>query len=108
MNDTLEFRTMMVCSTGHISYETSQLLDQEKNDKVMCGPFGEVGWICWVHEEQNKGTPYEIPDDLWAVMVFARANGATYILFDCDGPLYPALAEYDWGEEIKLKEVVNG
>lgn len=90
----LEKRTILVLSTGHVTKETARLLNSTKLEDWPCcgGPYAGYGWFVYAHDE-NDG---QIPADLFAVMEFARANGCTNVLFDCDAEQVEGLPAYEW------------
>lgn len=91
---TLEFRKVLVLSTAHATAETAKMLDSTPVAlwPVVGGPYGTYGWFMYVHED-NDGL---IPDDLFGVMQYARANGCDNILFDCDALEVDGLPTYEW------------
>lgn len=93
-----EIQRFAVISTGHVSEETSKSLrDTPVEDwPFLGGPYGDYGWFFYAHDE-NGGTGKDaIPDDLFAVMTWARELGCSYLLLDCDGDTVDELPHYDW------------
>jgi hypothetical protein len=86
-------RRFLDCSTGHVSRATADLLDTECNGwPFIGGRISETGWFVYAHPEPPEGTP----DDLKAVMAYARGNGFDYILFDRDADDVDGLPTFDW------------
>jgi hypothetical protein len=95
-----EIRKLLILSTGHVSKETADLLNGH-NSTWPCvgGPYSEHGWFVYCHEEQGSlEVPRDfIPDDLFAVMTYAREkHGAHNVLLDCDGDRVDDLPYYEW------------
>lgn len=95
---TPETRRLVVLSTSHVSEATAKRFDETKADEWPCvgGPYAYYGWFVYAHEE-NFGIGMDaIPDDLLAVMQWARRHRFEYILFDCDAETVDELPVYDW------------
>lgn len=92
----LEFRRLIVISTGHLTEATARLLDVMPCRQWPClgGRYGEYGWFVYAHDE-NSGAD-SVPEDLFAVMLWARKQGCDHVLFDCDGSIMDELAHFDW------------
>lgn len=82
-----ETRKLLVLSTGHVTDPaTRKMLTETSPDNYpTLGGSTHYGWFCYASDENDGVGRDRIPDDLWACMLFARANGADYILFDADG-----------------------
>ena len=95
---TPEIRRLVVISTSHVSDKTAKLLDYTKAHQWPCrgGPYREFGWFVYAQPENERAGRDAVPDDLFAVMQWAQANGFDYILFDCDAEAVDELATYDW------------
>lgn len=94
----LDVRTFVVISTAHLTEASAKLLDRVPSARWPClgGVYGEYGWFLYAHEE-NCGTGNdEIPDDIFAVMTWARKKGFEYVLVDCDGDTVVELPVHDW------------
>lgn len=93
-----EVTKLLVLSTGHITKETNSLLTIIDMSEWPCsgGPYGDYGWFLYAHDENCDEGDQKIPDDLWAVMQFARKEGCNYILLDRDGDTTEELPIYDW------------
>jgi hypothetical protein len=95
---TLEIRRFVVISTAHVSETTARRLDNTPAKEWPCagGPYGEYGWLVYVHDE-NAGVGRDaIPTDLFEAMCWARKQGCDYVLFDCDADMIEGLPTYDW------------
>lgn len=93
-----DVRRFIVLSTGHVTEKTAKLLDDVPVDEWPClgGRYGQYGWFLYAHDE-NCGTGKDaIPDDLFAVMTWARKQGFEYLLLDCDGDEVEGLPIHDW------------
>jgi hypothetical protein len=94
----VEIRKMLVLSTGHISKATADYLTKTPaQDWPFCGgTYGPYGWFFYAHDENAGEGDQAIPDDLWACMVFARAQGCPNLLLDEAGDHTDELPSYDW------------
>lgn len=95
----LEIRKLLVLSTSHVTKATADLLNS--TDAVTSwpwcgGPYGEYGWMFYCAEENNGEGDRHIPDDLFAVMQFARANGCDNVLLDRDSEPVDGLPTWEW------------
>jgi hypothetical protein len=95
---TLEVRRFVVISTGHVTKATAKRLDAMSPQHWPCagGPYGPYGWFVYAHDENAGEGDDAIPDDLFAVMSWARGEGFDYVLLDHDGDMIDALASFDW------------
>ena len=84
-------RSLLDCSSGHLSADTWAWLDAQLADEVLREPSNSsaagiaggrtrYGWLVYAMEEP----PENIPADLASVCAYARRRGAEYILFDSD------------------------
>ena len=81
-------------STAHLKPETVSLLDDTPAHLwPVSGGHIPYGYFMYAHDE-NMGDP-GIPDDLWACIEFARANGCSHLRFDCDADSYEGLPVYE-------------
>jgi hypothetical protein len=91
-------------STAHLSQETRDHLDEisvgsatGNPPSFMVAPTG-YGWFVSASPADNeRNDDEEIPDDLWAAMMHAKANGADHILFDRDAETDADLPTYEDG-----------
>lgn len=91
----MEIRKILVLSTAHVREETGRMLDNTDHElwPVSGGPYGDVGWFVYAHDEDVDGN---IPEEMMAVFEFARANGCDNVLFDCDAEVIDDLSHWDW------------
>jgi hypothetical protein len=79
-------RAFFDCSTAHLSPSTCDYLAgaaaRAQTEPLTWTAETPFGWFVWVEEDPSG----YVPDDLAAIMRHARAQGAEYILFDCDAP----------------------
>ena len=91
-------RHFLNVSSGHLSPETWTWLDTQLADDTLrdpgSGPAALIaggptryGWFVYAPED----TLEDFPPDLTTVLRKARAEGAEYVLFDCDAPSDPDL-----------------
>ena len=82
-------RHFLDVSSGHLSPETWAWLDSaladardpgNDNAALLAGGRTRYGWFVYAPEDAPEG----FPTDLLAVLNTARAQGAEYVLFDCD------------------------
>lgn len=87
---TPEIHRMLTLSTGHITKETSILLDNDKME-VVAYRKDDYGWFvtCW----NLDGT---LPDDLRACAEYAEKNECDWLCLDCDGSVVDDLPAYHW------------
>ncbi len=95
----VETRKILVLSTAHLTLATNQWLDSHdpKTEWPACGgPYGPHGWFFYASEENLGLGRTHIPDDLFAVMTYARKLGCDNILFDQDADKIDALPSWEW------------
>lgn len=87
-----------VVSTSHLSEQTAHLLDCTKADEWSCrgDPYCYYGWFVYAQDENPGIGSDAIPDDLFAVMTWAREHRFDYILFDRGADTVDALPTYSW------------
>lgn len=90
-------RAMLDISTGHIKRETLKMLEA-------CDPLKDLKWICYateygwfVYAHDDEHDTLEVPEEIAKAMLYARTQGADYILYDCDSGLIPELEAFDHG-----------
>ena len=98
VDTSLDTRTLVVISTGHVSIETGTMLDDTACAEWPCigGGYSTYGWFVYAHEENLGLGDDRIPDDLFAVMTWARRHGFAHVLFDCDAD---RVDELEWFED---------
>lgn len=94
----LEIRRFVVVSTSHVTGKTANFLDTTPSRQWPCagGRYSEYGWFFYAHDENQGAGSDAIPDDLFAVMTWARKQGCDYLLLDCDGNAVDDLPLFDW------------
>ena len=91
-------RTFLAASSGHLCRETWAWLDEQLSDALLrdprngnaaqiAGGRSRHGWLVYAPEGVAEG----LPEDLTAVLLKARDQGAEYVLFDCDAVPAPDL-----------------
>lgn len=95
---TLENRTFVTISTGHVSAATAKILDDTPCAKWPCvgGNYADYGWFFYAHDESAGEGDQHIPDDLFAVMTWARQQGFSHLLLDRDAGQVDDLPWHDW------------
>ena len=98
MQESLDIRRFVVISTGHVSEKTATMLDETPSRRwpFAGGSYDEIGWFAYVHHENVGLDRDRIPDELFAVMTWARQKDVDYILFDRDGGRIDDLPFFDW------------
>ena len=106
-----EITKMLTLSTCHIKEETKDLLETEahgnKNPEMPnVYEKGEYGYFIHVPDDfvasegnesgDNSDRYPGIPDDLYAVMLYAYEKGCCWLCLDRDGPEEDGLEMYDW------------
>ena len=88
----VEVQLMLTLSTAHLREATcNQWL---RDHCVAACEKTDVGWFVYVCDDPGQGV--RPPNELTAVMDYARSVGCNWIMFDCDGPVQPGLVEFDW------------
>ncbi len=98
MEPRIETERFIRISTGHVSRKTAQILDDTEPAKWPCigGSYADYGWFVHAYEENCGAGDQRSPDDLFAVMIWARKIGVEYVLLDCDGDRIDELEWFDW------------
>lgn len=81
----------MDLSTGHISHQTAEWLDENPEGIIMY-PKGEYGWFIHVSEETDE----QVPADLAKVLKFAQKKNCAWLVLDRDGESIDELEKFDW------------
>lgn len=94
----LETLKVVTISTGHVTSATATMLDSTPCAHWPCagGAYADYGWFVYAHDENCGEGPQHIPDDLFAVMTWARQNGFSHILLDRDADQVDGLPFHDW------------
>lgn len=88
LSSPLEIATVLVISTAHITRATALKLEEFEIEAAFTRSDG------WVLHVGDKAT--DAPADLEAALAFARAQGCTWLMLDCDGPLVVGLESWSW------------
>jgi hypothetical protein len=96
-----EISKMLTLSTGHITKATSELLELVTDDVPVNFSKGSYGWIMVVPSAPygasgNTHDPPTCPDDLKAVLAYARGLGCEWLCLDCDGDINLNLPTWEW------------
>jgi hypothetical protein len=93
-----EIRRFVVISTGHVSPETAAHLESTPSLDwpTIGGRYSEYGWFMYASDINDMPGDLAIPDDLFAVMTWARSQGVEHILFDRDADAIDGLPWFDW------------
>lgn len=86
-------------STGHVTESTMQLLaDDGAHCNAWSNEFGAFVSTAILNFDNDYNTQLrsELPDDLTAVLTYAKAQGARYVLLDRDADQIEALPFYEW------------
>lgn len=96
----MEKYTMLALSTAHLTEGTASLLEAGSIKNVTIYPKGEYGWFVHVPElsDLDSFENKDCPKDLMDCMRYARSNGCSWLMFDCDveEECAPELQKYEW------------
>ena len=95
----MEKHNMLALSTGHVSRETAELMDDDNIDDVTLYNKSGYGWYVYIPDEGidfDKLADGECPADLYRCMKYARDNGCDWLMFDCDVETIDELPVYNW------------
>lgn len=97
---------MLVLSTGHITEETANILNEAAEDYP---PFCDLewrptfardeSWVFYVRPLASNGVPDEAedtPPELSRIYALAREQGCEWVMLDCDGERLEALPWHEW------------
>ena len=92
-----DVKRFIVISIDHVTEETAAFLNKTPAADWPClgGPYGEYGWFFYAHDQNAGLGEHRIPDDLLAVMTWAREAGFDHILLDCDAEEMDGLPIFD-------------
>jgi len=95
---TFEIRAFVTISTGHVTAATAKILDNTSCAEWPCvgGSYADYGWFFYAHDENAGVADQRIPDDLFAVMTWARQKGFSHVLLDRDAEQAEDLPWHDW------------
>lgn len=94
---------ILTLSTAHVTADTAAQLDDRQHQMLGIAPFicfqkDDYGWFVHVPTVPEVTWHGQIPPDLNACMAMARAEGCTWLMFDCDADPVEGLPTYD-GED---------
>lgn len=84
-------RKFLDCSVVHLSSSTVDALD----DGAYCLMHGFYGWLVHVPDTEELEVELGLPDDLRAVVAYARKQECAYVMFDADAPEIAGLPTYE-------------
>lgn len=90
---------MLDLSTAHITEETDEWLDEAvtyETYPIIAYQKGDYGWIVHVPDEWDEEAVKDIPADLLALLVFAKARRCHWIMLDRDAFAVDELPQYEW------------
>jgi hypothetical protein len=92
----LEVDRMVTLSTCHIKESTAEMMNDYKDITVY--EKSEYGWFMYLNQSAlgEDELSKEIPDDLAAVIRFAKDNNFTILCLDRDGGTVNRLPVYLW------------
>ena len=94
----MERLNMLALSTGHVTKDTAELMDNNTIDGVILYNKDNAGWFVYIPEkcdfDELKGS--DCPSDLYQCMKFARDNGCDWLMFDCGVDVIDDLPVYNW------------
>lgn len=91
-----EINRMITLSTAHIKESTADYLNDETREDLIVYPKLDFGWFICVDTDCIDEELERIPEDLAAVIRFAKENDCQWVCLDCDGPIVDDLPQYDW------------
>ena len=90
----LEFRTIPVVSTAHITSEDDELLSRPRTLGHIDGAL-RFGYMLRV--STNRGDWHgDMSEGFMGLMRFIHANGFEWVILDRDGPVISTLPTYEW------------
>jgi hypothetical protein len=93
-----EINKILVVSTCHIKWGTMEYLSDDCSE-WSAYPY-EEGAMMYVppsyEEEEHEAPLLIIGEELISIMKVAIELGVRYIQFDCAGPVYEELPQYEW------------
>lgn len=95
----MEISRMITMSTGHISEETSKILEDTSNT-LPIGVYDKTGfgWFIYLPTDKTEDSKIlkDLPKDLAMIFMFSRHNDFDIVCLDCDGSDIDELPVYDW------------
>lgn len=94
-DDNYGVETMLVISTGHVTGDTANALDNVTTDfGFAIFPKGDHGWMIHIPAEANPEE--EAPDELDALIAHCRKLGINWLCLDRDAAEHPEFTIFDW------------
>lgn len=90
----MEISKMTTVSTGHISKETADLLENDNIYELIVYQKDEYGWFIFLSEKDDYYV--SIPDELLKLIKFAKDLGCSWLCLDRDGDILEYLEVFDW------------
>lgn len=93
-----EIHKMICLSTAHVCGDTAKHLEDEWPSVRMPVHYqkGEYGWFVHVSTDYTEEELSMFPDDIQAILAYARARGCGWIMLDIDGPVVDGLKTWEW------------
>ncbi|MEQ1950893.1 hypothetical protein [Mesorhizobium sp. CN2-181] len=106
-------RQFLDLSTGHVSLDTRDWLDAQgklaanflhfEDKSPVISTIGRTchGWFIWAGDKEDDNWSADhlargVPEDLIAVLTYARNQGCDYVLFDQDADRIDGLPYFEW------------
>ena len=93
----MEIHKMLCLSTAHLSAATRNCFEMQTDDVPLFFPKSSegaiYGWFLPIATCEEP--PHTCPADLLAAINFAKMQGATWIMFDVDGPITADLVFFE-------------
>lgn len=97
-----DIRPFLTLSTAHVTPKTRDWLNAQgeiaaehhrtrQNPEIHVAP-NIYGWSFYCDEDPDEN----FPEDIVAIMKFARAQNCEYVMLDCDGDQLDELPKYVW------------
>jgi hypothetical protein len=95
--ETDEIHSMICLSTAHISDDTRQMLvNYERNEFLpVFYEKSDYGWFIHVSTDHLERVA-DYPQDIQAILAYARARGCGWVMLDSDGPVVDGLKTWEW------------
>ena len=87
---------MVTISTGHIKESTVEFLDNSLILSIYRTPYNYTIWIENDTKNYFEDCKTEIPNDLWACIMFAHNLDCQWLCLDGDGEIVDELPVYEW------------
>ncbi len=100
----IEIQRVLVLSTAHLTEDTARRFDHDDDDDdrnpaaspALVFDAIDCGYLIWINSDPTAEERESIPAELIAAMALGRKYEATYLRFDCDGPVINALPVHEW------------